>query len=185
MDAQQSGTPYADLTPECVLDALDSVGLRGDGRLLGLNSYENRVYQIWLEQAPTPEIASIVVAKFYRPGRWSDVQIGEEHDFVHELAERELPVVAPFVFGGRTLHHFGDYRFALYPKRGGRAPELENRETLEWMGRFIGRIHAVGALAPFRARPVLDLESFGTEPRDYLLSHGFIPPDLAAAWTAE
>ena len=184
MDAQQSGTPYAGLTPDCVLDALDSVGLRGDGRLLGLNSYENRVYQIWLEQAPAPDMASIVVAKFYRPGRWSDAQIDEEHEFVHELAERELPVVAPLALGGRRLHHFSGYRFALYPKRGGRAPELENRETLEWMGRFIGRIHAVGALAPFRARPALDIESFGSEPRDYLLSHGFIPPDLAAAWTA-
>ena len=91
---------------------------------------------------------------------------------MRELAERELPVVAPLAQGGQTLHEFGGYRFAVYPKRGGRAPELEDRETLEWMGRFIGRIHAVGALAPFRARPALDLETFGTEPRDYLLDHG-------------
>ena len=183
------GTPYAGLTPDCVLDALDSIGLRGDGRLLGLNSYENRVYQIWLEDEPGltlgPGLAPpVVVAKFYRPGRWSDAQILEEHGFVRELAERELPVVAPLAPGGRTLHAFGGYRFAVYPKRGGRAPELEDRETLEWMGRFIGRIHAVGALARFRARPALDLESFGTEPRDYLLAHGFIPPDLAAAWAS-
>jgi Ser/Thr protein kinase RdoA (MazF antagonist) len=102
---------------------------------------------------------------------------------VRELAERELPVVAPLAQGGQTLHEFGGYRFAVYPKRGGRAPELEDRETLEWMGRFIGRIHAVGALAPFRVRPTLNLESFGTEPRDYLLDHGFIPADLDAAWT--
>ena len=180
------GTPYAGLTPDCVLDALDSIGMRADGRLLGLNSYENRVYQIWLEDestlGSTPGAAPVVVAKFYRPGRWSDAQILEEHGFVLELAERELPVVAPLAQDGRTLHQFGGYRFAVYPKRGGRAPELEDRETLEWMGRFIGRIHAVGTLAPFRARPALDLASFGTEPRDYLLAHGFIPADLAPAW---
>ena len=188
MDTNNSA-PYTGLTPDCVLDALDSIGLRGDGRLLGLNSYENRVYQIWLEEGQGltlgPGAASaVVVAKFYRPGRWSDEQIAEEHEFVRELAERELPVVAPLAQGGKTLHQFGGYRFAVYPKRGGRAPELEDRETLEWMGRFIGRIHAVGALARFSARPALDLESFGTEPRDYLLAHGFIPPDLAAAWAS-
>jgi len=174
-------TPYAGLTPDCVLDALDSIGLRGDGRLLGLNSFENRVYQIWLEESSA---APVVVAKFYRPGRWSDAQILEEHDFVRELAERELPVVAPLAPGDKTLHRFGGYRFALYPKRGGRAPELEDRDTLEWMGRFIGRIHAIGALSQFRVRPALDLASFGEEPRDYLLEHGFIPADLAAAWSS-
>ncbi|MBE0613695.1 MAG: serine/threonine protein kinase [Burkholderiales bacterium] len=180
MDKKSSKrAPYTGLTPDCVLDALDSVGLRGDGRMLGLNSYENRVYQIWREDEP-----AVVVAKFYRPERWSEAQIAEEHGFVQELAERELPVVAPLAPGGKTLHSFGGYRFAVYPKRGGRAPELEDRETLEWMGRFIGRIHAVGALAPFGARPTLDPESFGTEPRDYLLAHGFIPTDLAAAWTS-
>jgi len=191
MDSDK-GAPYAGLTPDCVLDALDSIGLRGDGRLLGLNSYENRVYQIWLEEGPAPDVtpgltpgpASVVVAKFYRPGRWSDEQILEEHGFVRELVERELPAVAPLAQGGCTLHQFGSYRFAVYPKRGGRAPELEDRESLEWMGRFIGRIHAVGALRPFLARPALDLENFGTEPRDYLLAHGFIPADLAAAWTS-
>jgi Ser/Thr protein kinase RdoA (MazF antagonist) len=179
-----ANTPYSGLTPDCVLDALDSIGLRGDGRLLGLNSYENRVYQIWLEDAPAPGPApAVVVAKFYRPGRWSDAQIAEEHAFVLELAERELPVVAPLVRESKTLHQFGGYRFAVYPKRGGRAPELEDRDTLEWMGRFIGRIHAVGALAPFCARPALDLHSFGTEPRDYLLANGFIPTDLIEVWS--
>ncbi len=176
-----SGAPYSDLTPDCVLDALDSIGLRGDGRMLALNSYENRVYQIWLEEESAAAPA-LVVAKFYRPQRWSDAQILEEHAFVAELAGRELPVVAPLAHGGGTLHEFGGYRFALYPKRGGRAPELEDRDTLEWMGRFIGRIHAVGALTPFVERPALDIESFGTEPRDYLLENGFVPPDLAAAW---
>lgn len=184
----EAGAPYAGLTPDCVLDALDSIGLRGDGRLLALNSYENRVYQIWLEDGTATHAASspapaAVVAKFYRPGRWSDAQIQEEHDFVRELDERELPVVAPLALHAATLHSFGGYRFAVYPKRGGRAPELEDRETLEWMGRFIGRIHAVGALNPFRARPALDLASFGVEPRDYLLAHGFIPADLAEVWS--
>ena len=142
--------PYADLTPDRVLDALESVGLRGDGRLLALNSYENRVYQVGIEDAPP------VVAKFYRPGRWTDAQILEEHAFVAELAEREIRSSRRSRSTARTLHAFGGFRFAVYPRRGGRAPELDDRDTLEWMGRFIGRIHAVGALravpAPAGAR---------------------------------
>jgi Ser/Thr protein kinase RdoA (MazF antagonist) len=168
--------PYAGLTPETVLDALDAVGLRGDGRLLALNSYENRVYQVWLEDGGS------VVAKFYRPGRWSDAQILEEHAFVHELAEHEIPAVAPLVLADRTLAEHAGFRFAVFPRRGGRTPELERREILEWLGRFIGRIHAVGATRPFAERPALDAESFGTEPRDWLLGHGFVPPDLLQAW---
>ena len=173
--------PYSGLTPDTVLDALASAGLRGDGRLLELNSYENRVYQVWLEAAAEPQAAS-VVAKFYRPARWTDVQILEEHTFTGELAEREIPVVAPLVIEGRTLHESGGFRFALYPRRGGRTPELEDRDTLEWMGRFIGRIHALGATRPFAERPALDIESFGREPRDWLLAHDFIPADLLDAW---
>jgi len=168
--------PYADLTPDRVLDALESVGLRGDGRLQALGSYENRVYQIGIEDAAP------VVAKFYRPGRWPDAAITEEHAFVAELAAREIPVVAPITLAGNTLHRFGLFRFAVYPRCGGRAPELGDRETLEWMGRFLGRIHAVGALAPFRYRPALNLDTFGVEPRDWLLAHAFIPPDLLEAW---
>ena len=168
--------PYADLTPDRVLDALESVGLRGDGRLQALGSYENRVYQIGIEDAAP------VVAKFYRPGRWPDAAITEEHAFVAELAAREIPVVAPITLAGGTLHTFGLFRFAVYPRCGGRAPELGDRETLEWMGRFLGRIHAVGALAPFRHRPALDLDTFGVEPRDWLLAQAFIPPDLLDAW---
>ena len=122
------------------------------------------------------------MAKFYRPGRWSDEAILEEHAFVAELAAREIPVVAPLRAAGATLHAFGGFRFAVYPRCGGRAPELGNRETLEWMGRFLGRIHAVGAQAPFRHRPALDLATFGDEPRDWLLAHDFIPPDLLDAW---
>jgi Ser/Thr protein kinase RdoA (MazF antagonist) len=170
--------PYAGLTPETVLDALDAVGLRGDGRLLALNSYENRVYQVWLEDG------SSVVAKFYRPGRWSDAQILEEHAFVHELAEHEIPAVAPLVLEGRTLAEHAGFRLAVFPRRGGRTPELDRRDTLQWIGRFVGRIHAVGATRPFAERPALDAQSFGREPRDWLLGHGFVPPDLLQAWTS-
>jgi Ser/Thr protein kinase RdoA (MazF antagonist) len=163
-----------------VLDALASAGFAGDGRLLALNSYENRVYQVWLEDAESAKPS--VVAKFYRPGRWSEAQILEEHAFTGELAEREIPVVAPLSAGGNTLHHYGGFRFAVYPRRGGRTPELEDPDTLEWMGRFIARIHAVGALRPFAARPALDIETFGREPRDWLLASGFVPADLFEAW---
>jgi Ser/Thr protein kinase RdoA (MazF antagonist) len=168
--------PYAALTPDVVLDALDAIGLRGDGRLLALGSYENRVYQVWIEEA------SPVVVKFYRPGRWSDAQILEEHAFVAELAAREIPVVAALERNGTTLHTHDGFRFAVSPKCGGRAPELEAPATLEWMGRFLGRIHAAGAQSPFRHRPALSLETFGVAPRDWLLSHDFIPPDLIEAW---
>jgi Ser/Thr protein kinase RdoA (MazF antagonist) len=173
----QVATPFAGLTPDVVLDALESVGLVGDGRLIALNSYENRVYQVAMRDGPA------CVAKFYRPNRWTDAQILEEHAFVRELDDDEIPVVAPLSPSGKgTLHAFGAYRFAVYPKCGGRAPELEDRATREWLGRFIGRIHAVGSRTAFRERPALDIESFGEEPRDWLLAHGFVPPDLVAAY---
>jgi Ser/Thr protein kinase RdoA (MazF antagonist) len=168
--------PYAGLTPDTVLDALDGVGLRGDGRLLALNSYENRVYQVWMEDGPS------VVVKFYRPARWSDAAILEEHAFTRELAERELPVVTAMPIGEHTLHEFRGFRFAVFPRRGGRAPELEDSKTLEWMGRFLGRMHAVGVLQPFRERPTLDIATFGEEPREYLLANGFLPADLLDPW---
>ncbi|TAK91361.1 MAG: serine/threonine protein kinase [Burkholderiaceae bacterium] len=168
--------PFADLTPDCVLDALYSVGLQCDGRLLALNSYENRVYQIGIEDGPP------VVVKFYRPQRWSDAAILEEHAFVAELAAEEIPVVPALTLADNTLNAFGGYRFAVFPRQGGRPPELGDPDTLEWMGRFIGRIHAVGARLPFAARPALDVVSFGAQPRDYLLAHHFIPDDILAAW---
>jgi Ser/Thr protein kinase RdoA (MazF antagonist) len=171
-----AGAPYAGLGPEIVLDALDGVGFRGDGRFIALNSYENRVYQVFMEEGPA------VVAKFYRPARWTDAQIAEEHAFVAELAEQEIPVVAPLAVDGRTLHEHAGFRFAVYPRRGGRAPELDDPATLEWIGRFIGRIHAVGAVRQFRERPAIDIDAFGVEPRDWLLAHGFIPDDLRPAW---
>jgi Ser/Thr protein kinase RdoA (MazF antagonist) len=181
-----AAAPYAGLTPETVLDALEAAGLRGDGRLLALNSYENRVYQVWLEDAVRTSSYEApmqsVVAKFYRPARWSDAQILEEHAFVAELAEREIPAVPPLALGGRTLLSHAGFRFAVYPRRGGRTPELERRDTLEWIGRFLGRIHAVGATRPFAERPALDAETFGREPRDWLLAHDFVPADLREAW---
>ncbi len=174
----KSSTPYANLTPDVILDAVESTGCLADGRMFALNSYENRVYQIGIEEA-TP-----VIAKFYRPGRWSDAQILEEHAFTRELAEREIPVVPPLEIDGRTLHEFAGYRFSLSPRRGGRAPELDNPDVLEWMGRFLGRIHAVGATQPFNHRPALDIASFGEAPRDWLLKSDFIPADLREVWSS-
>ncbi len=179
--------PYSRLTPDVVLNALESLGLACDGRLLALNSYENRVYQVGLEEAlpsAPPSPSPMVVAKFYRPDRWSDAQILEEHAFALELAAAEIPVVAPLAFEGRTLHEREGFRFAVFPRRGGRAPDLEDENTLVWLGRFIGRIHAVGAAHPFAHRPRLDIESFGEEPRDFLLDGGFIPPELEPAWSS-
>jgi Ser/Thr protein kinase RdoA (MazF antagonist) len=177
-----SAHPYDVLTPDVVLDALASVGLHGDGRLLALSSYENRVYQLWLE-APF-EGAGAVVAKFYRPGRWSDEQILEEHAFAAELVQGEVPMVAPFAVEGRTLHHFGGFAFSVSPRRGGRAPELDDGEVLEWIGRFLARIHIVGAGKPFVTRPALDLDTFGIASRDWLLAREFLPLDVQSAWKA-
>ncbi len=167
---------FATLTPDCVLNALESIGLRCDGRLLGLNSYENRVYQVGIDDSAP------LVAKFYRPARWTDEAILEEHAFVQELVEREIPVVPASTIDGKTLHHFDGFRFSVFAKHGGRAPELENRDTLEWLGRFLGRIHAVGAIKNFEHRPTLNIQTFGIEPREYLLANGFIPNDIDAAY---
>src|SRR5258708_11015909 len=170
--------PYAGLTPDLILSAIDSVGFRTDGRLLALNSYETRGYQVGIEDEKP------LVAKFYRPGRWTDEQILEEHAFTAELAEREIPAVPALIAGKSTLHAFGGFRFALYPRRGGRAPELDDPDTLEWLGRFIGRIHAVGAIASFVHRPAFDIASFGDEPRAYLLDGEWIPPELHGAYAS-
>ncbi|RYF06057.1 MAG: serine/threonine protein kinase, partial [Comamonadaceae bacterium] len=168
--------PYETLTPDLVLDALASVGLYGDGRLMALGSYENRVYQVTLEDGTR------VVAKFYRPGRWSDAQILEEHAFALELAEAEVPMVAPLVIDGRTLHQHAGFAFSVSPWRGGRRPELEDFEVLEWIGRFLARIHTVGAARPFTLRPTLDVQTFGREPFEFLLAGDIIPLDQQSAW---
>ena len=170
--------PYAGLTPDVILNAIDSTGIRTDGRLSALNSYENRVYQVGVED-DLP-----LVVKFYRPGRWTDAQILEEHAFTAELAEREIPAVPALVIRNSTLHAFGGFRFTLYARRGGRAPELDDPDTLEWLGRFIGRIHAVGATKPFVHRPAVDIASFGEEPRNYLLDNDWIPADLRDAYAS-
>ena len=167
---------FSTLPPDRVLDAVESVGFRSDGRLLALNSYENRVYQIGLEEGAP------LIAKFYRPKRWTDAAILEDHSFVQELVDHEIPVVPAMLLNGKTLHTFEGFRFSIFPKHGGRAPELEGRSTLEWMGRFLGRIHAIGSLKPYQERPTLNIKSFGEQPRDYLLSHEFIPADLDTAY---
>lgn len=168
---------FAGLTPDIIFNALESVNLYSDGRMLALNSYENRVYQIGMEEGQP------LIVKFYRPERWSDDALQEEHDFVRELVEREIPVVPALSLStGKTLNSFKGFRFAVFPSQGGRAPELDNRATLEWMGRFIGRIHAVGAMRPYQVRPVLDIVSFGEESRDYLLENGFLPEELSVAY---
>lgn len=171
-----SELPFEALSPERVLDAVESVGLVCDGRLSALNSYENRVFQIGLEDA-TP-----IIAKFYRPARWSDAAILEEHAFALELVEREIPVVAPSLHQGYTLHHFEDFRFALFPRRGGHAPELDDPDHRLWLGRFLGRIHAVGAVSRFEHRGRLSIERFAVEPSRFLLEGGWIPEYLDAAY---
>jgi Ser/Thr protein kinase RdoA (MazF antagonist) len=167
--------PYSGLTPDVVLNALDGVGLRCDGTLLALNSYENRVYQVGIDDA------AAAGGQVLPAGRWSDAAILEEHAFVAELAEREIPVVAPLALAGATLHAGGGFRFAVFPRRGGRAPELDRPETLEWMGRFLGRIHAVGALAPFRERPPGHRQLRRAFAR-FSAGTRFLPADLRPAW---
>jgi len=171
-------TPYANLTPDLVLDAVGACGLWPDGRLLALNSYENRVWQVGIEDGAP------VIAKFYRPGRWSDAAIAEEHAFALELAADELPVVAPQVFGGRTLLAHGGYRYALYPRRGGRAPSLESAEQLQWLGRLIARLHVVGSRAPFEHRERIDRATLIERPARAVLASPLLPPHLADAYRA-
>lgn len=170
--------PFAGLTPDALLDAVESLGLRASGSLLALNSYENRVYQLGMEEGPP------LVAKFYRPERWSDKAILEEHAFTIELMEEEVPVVAPLSFNGQTLHHYAGHRFALFTKQGGRYPELDLEGTLEWLGRFLGRIHTVGTRGSYQSRPSLDIQHFGIEPRDFLVAGAWLPPELKSAWSS-
>ena len=176
--------PFADLTPDLALNALDAIGLRTSGHLLALNSYENRVFQIGLDEpapgqpAPTGRAGAFVVAKFYRPGRWTDAQILEEHAFIEELVAAEIPAVPPLRLDGRTLHEVQGFRIAVFPRQGGRAPALDDADTLRWLGRFLGRIHAVGAARPFAHRPALDMHTFGEEPSAWLLAGDVVPAGL-------
>ena len=184
---------YAALEPQEVLSALDAVGLRGDGRLLQLNSYENRVYQVFLESGDA------VVVKFYRPGRWTDAQILEEHAFARELEEAEVPVVAPVSLQPQagadgvsvagpceTLatwsHDNATWRFAVAPRQSGRAPEVDDPDTLRWIGRFIARLHDVGARRPFEHRRTLDVPTIGLASQRWLLDSGCLTPAERAVW---
>ena len=167
---------FADLQPEDIIAALDDLGFRCDGRFLALNSYENRVYQIGIEDA------SPIVTKFYRPRRWSDAAILEEHEFAADLAEQEIPVVPPLVHEGATLHHSGHHRLAVYECRGGRAPDLDNYELQTQLGRLVARIHLEGEVTRFKHRPGIDIDTYGTESVDYLLDNDFIPDDNIDAY---
>ncbi len=169
-------TPYADLSPETVLDALEAAGHRCDGRVLALNSYENRVYQIGIEDGDP------VVAKFYRPGRWSDAAIREEHDFSAELAAQEIPVVAPLRTDGESLRVQHGFRYAVFPRRGGRWPELGTTADREWVGRFLGRIHGVGRAGRFHDRNRLSVDDLGRKARDFVLDGEWMPDYLAVKY---
>ena len=194
MTTQDSSRRYDALNPQAVLEALDAVGLHGDGRVLQLNSYENRVFQVFLEDG------SAVVAKFYRPGRWSDEQILEEHQFALELAEAEVPVVAPRVLQApgdgsvevtlsghpstlaRTTLDGQVHRYAVAPRCAGREPELEDPQVLGQIGRFLGRLHTVGARGRFAHRATLDPAAIGQRVRRVLLEGDHLPDNLRAAW---
>lgn len=170
--------PFHMLTPDFVMDAVESQGFRCDCRNLTLNSYENRVYQVGIEDDRP------LIAKFYRPGRWNAHQIIEEHDFSQELADHELPVVAPWRnAGGESLFHYHNFRFALYPQQGGHAPEFDNLDNLLILGRMLGRIHRVGAVKPFQCRPILDSQSFG-HASVALIREKFIPTEYHESYTA-
>jgi Ser/Thr protein kinase RdoA (MazF antagonist) len=167
---------FAALRPDDILTPLEELGFASDGRFLALNSYENRVYRVGLENGEP------VVAKFYRPGRWSDAAILEEHEFTRELEAQDISVVAPLERDGRTLHYSGPFRIAVFPCRGGRAPEPDAPGVLQQLGRLVARMHLQGELRPFEHRPAIDVESYGRESQRYLLEHGFIPPELADAY---
>ena len=174
----ESQHPFQTLTPTFIMDAIESQGYRCDCRTFALNSYENRVYQVGIEDGEP------LIAKFYRPGRWSDGQIMEEHRFCFELAEHELPVVAPLTNpDGESLFHHDGFRFALYRRQGGYAPEFDNLDNLLILGRMLGRVHNIGAVRPFEQRPTLDVQSFG-HASVALIVDRFIPDDLRASYAA-
>lgn len=177
MNNSDPSLAYQQLQPPQLLDAVESQGFLCDGRLLALNSFENRVYQVGLEDHDP------VIAKFYRPERWSDAAIQEEHDFTMELVDAEVSVVPPLRnAAGHTLCRHGPFRFALFPRVGGRAPMLDDPANLEQLGRFLGRLHAVGAAGRFVERPELTIDSYGASSRRFILEQGFIPAELTEAY---
>lgn len=172
------GHPYDVLTPDAVLSAVESVGFAADGRLLALNSFENRVYQLGLDDG------TFVVAKFYRPRRWSEAALREEHTFTAELVAAELPVVAPLQVAGETLFQHGGFHFAVFPRRGGRAPELEGTDTLAWLGRTLARVHVVGARSRFVHRARIDIDSLVREASRHVLASPLLPATTRLRYTA-
>ena len=177
--SEANETPYANLSPDEILTAIEAFGYHCDGHLLALNSYENRVYQIGLDDG------SKIIAKFYRPQRLTDAAIAEEHTFLAELAAGELPCVAPLrAESGETLLQHGGYRFALFPRQGGHAPNLESEENLRVLGRTMARIHRVGRAGKFKHRPKFTTQRLGIESRDYVLGHHFVPEELIDAYSS-
>lgn len=176
MPESNADHPYDHLTPDVIIPAVEAIAGFSDGRVLALGSYENRVYQVGLESG------GFAVVKFYRPGRWTEAAILEEHAFAFELAAAEVPVVVPLILDRTSLFERAGFRYAVYPRQGGRWPELGSPGDREWMGRFLGRIHMVGRRAAFVHRPALNLVRFGDEPRSFLLDHGFVPPHLEEAY---
>jgi len=173
----EQADPYKHLTPDEILNAIDLTGHHCDGRILALNSYENRVYQVGIEDDKP------IIAKFYRPERWSDQAIQEEHNFTTLLLEQEIPVIAPIRNAeDQSLFHAAGYRFALYPRVGGRTPELDNPEHLLQLGRTIARIHNFGAIESFSYRPGVDVETLAIESSRFLLDNNYIPDDLREAY---
>jgi Ser/Thr protein kinase RdoA (MazF antagonist) len=168
--------PYERLTPDLIIEAVESLGWMSDGRILSLNSYENRVYQLGIEDAAP------LIVKFYRPGRWSDAAIHEEHRFALELASAEIPVVPPLLRDGRSLFEFNGFRFAVFERHGGRWPELNSKDERIWMGRFMGRIHVIGRSQTFQHRERIEIGRLGDESREYLLEHDWLPAHLEEAY---
>jgi Ser/Thr protein kinase RdoA (MazF antagonist) len=168
--------PFDALDPGAVFSAAESIGLEPSGRLFALNSYENRVYQLGDEQG------ELWVLKFYRPARWSDAAIGEEHGFTFELAEAELPVAAPLVRDGQSLFVHARLRFAAFPYLAGRAPELDDRATLALLGRTLARIHAIGSRGRFAHRPALTIDRLGDKARRQVIASGFVPEALGTQY---
>ncbi|MBU3021046.1 serine/threonine protein kinase [Aestuariibacter sp. A3R04] len=175
---KQTDFAFAGLSPDTVLDALETCRIYPESGLLALNSYENRVYQFKAHDGRR------LVVKFYRPGRWSNEQIQEEHDFAKELADADIPMVAPLTLDGRTLHHACGFRFAVFASVGGRQFEVDNLDQLEWMGRFIGRIHRVAQACPFQHRPALTPSAFLDKPREILVNSSLLPSHLQTAFFA-
>ncbi|MGI5309965.1 serine/threonine protein kinase [Rheinheimera sp. WS51] len=174
---------FSTLQPDLIIDALQQLGLDVSSGLLALNSYENRVYQFSAYQGAAETAAKFVV-KFYRPQRWSEAQLEEEHQFAFELANADVPVVAPLVIQGKSLHSYHGFYFAVYPSRGGRGLETDNDQHLAMLGRFLGRLHQVGSANRFKHRPSFSVQSQLIESQNTLLNSGFIPSYLQPAFTS-